>query len=93
MALARFQQLASRLEQIEVIAKRLDDQKLMTLDNKNAGAQSQSVPAQFPFTAGVWEDPDSWPDTVDDERPNAVSFPGASRSGWFIRSLINLPQI
>jgi hypothetical protein len=24
------------------------------------------------FTYGVWEDPDSWPDTVDYEGPNAV---------------------
>lgn len=26
------------------------------------------------FTYGVWEDPDSWPDTVDYEGPNAVIF-------------------
>jgi hypothetical protein len=26
------------------------------------------------FTNGVWEDPDSWPDTVDYEGPNAVIF-------------------
>lgn len=26
------------------------------------------------FTYGIWEDPDSWPDTVDYEGPNAVIF-------------------
>jgi len=26
------------------------------------------------FTYGVWEDPDTWPDTVDYEGPNAVIF-------------------
>ena len=31
------------------------------------------------FTYGVWEDPDSWPDTVDYEGPNAVIF---SRLPW-----------
>jgi len=48
-------------------------------DTKDMRYRLQHIYGQFygfkaGFTYGVWEDPDSWPDTVDYEGPNAVIF-------------------
>jgi hypothetical protein len=48
-------------------------------DAKDMRYRLQHIYGQFHgfkagFTYGVWEDPDSWPDTVDYEGPNAVIF-------------------
>jgi hypothetical protein len=48
-------------------------------DDKDMRYRLQHLYGQFygltaGFTYGVWEDPDSWPDTVDYEGPNAVIF-------------------
>jgi hypothetical protein len=48
-------------------------------DNKDMRYRLQHLYGQFygfkaGFTYGVWEDPDSWPDTVDYEGPNSVIF-------------------